>query len=107
MNMADEVEKLHRLLQSGALTQAEYEAAKARVLGTSPGSCGAGSGLAINRLRLSNSDKWLAGVCGGVAAVTGVESWIWRLIFVLGLFAGGFTAVLYLILWIFVPREGQ
>ena len=105
MAMADELEKLHRLLQSGALTQAEYEAAKARVLGTSPGACG--GGLAINRLRLSNTDKWLAGVCGGVAGVTGVESWIWRLIFVLGLFAGGFTAVLYIILWIFVPREGQ
>jgi phage shock protein C len=103
--MADELEKLHRLLQSGALTQAEYDAAKARVLG------GAGSGtnptLAINRLRLSDRDKWIAGVCGGVAEVTGVEAWIWRLLFVLGLFAGGLTAVLYIILWIFVPREGQ
>jgi phage shock protein PspC (stress-responsive transcriptional regulator) len=106
MNMADELEKLHRLLQSGALTQVEYEAAKARVLGTSTGSYGADSGLAINRLRLSNTDRWIAGVCGGIAGVTGVESWIWRLIFVLGLFAGGFTAVLYIILWIFVPREG-
>jgi len=28
------------------------------------------------------------------------------LIFVLGMFAGGFTAVLYIILWIFVPRDG-
>ncbi len=40
-----------------------------------------------------------------IAAITGVESWIWRLIFVLGLLAGGFTVVLYIILWIFVPRE--
>jgi phage shock protein PspC (stress-responsive transcriptional regulator) len=90
MTMADELEKLHRLVQSGALTPAEYESAKA-----------------INRLRLSDRDKWIAGVCGGVAAVTGVEAWIWRLIFVLGLLAGGFTAVLYIILWIFVPREGR
>ena len=105
MTMADELEKLHRLLQSGALTPAEYEAAKARVLGGAAGS--SDPALAINRLRLSDSDKWIAGVCGGVAAVTGVETWIWRLIFVLGLFAGGFTAVLYIILWIFVPRAGQ
>ena len=105
MTMADELEKLHRLLQSGALTPAEYEVAKARVLGGAAGSSGAA--LAINRLRLSDSDKWIAGVCGGVAAVTGVEAWIWRLIFVLGVFAGGFTAVLYIILWIFVPRAGQ
>ena len=105
MTMADELEKLHRLAQSGALTPAEYEAAKARVLDGAPGA--ADRSLAINRLRLSERDKWIAGVCGGVATVTGVEAWIWRLIFVLGLLAGGFTAVLYIILWIFVPREGQ
>ena len=105
MTMTDELEKLHRLLQSGALTPAEYEAAKARLLGGAAG--GPDTSLAINRLRLSDSDKWIAGVCGGIAAVTGVEAWIWRLIFVLGLMAGGFTAVLYIILWIFVPRAGQ
>jgi len=105
MSMADELEKLHRLLQGGALTPAEYEAAKARVLGGAAGS--PGPALAINRLRLSDDDKWIAGVCGGVAALTGVEAWIWRLLFVLGLFAGGFTAILYLVLWIFVPRGGQ
>jgi phage shock protein C len=37
--------------------------------------------------------------------VTGVEAFVWRLIFVLGLFLGGFTLLLYLVLWIFVPRE--
>jgi phage shock protein C len=105
MTMADEFEKLHRLLQGGALTSDEYEAAKARVLGGAAGS--SGSSLAINRLRLSEADKWIAGVCGGVAVVTGVEAWIWRLIFVLGMFAGGFTAILYIVLWIFVPRQGQ
>ncbi|MGZ8273753.1 MAG: PspC domain-containing protein [Burkholderiaceae bacterium] len=105
MTIADELEKLHRLVQGGALTPAEYEAAKARVLdGTTVGPV---SALAVNRLRLSEGDKWIAGVCGGVATVTGVEAWIWRLIFVLGLMAGGFTAVLYIILWIFVPREGR
>jgi phage shock protein C len=105
MTMADELEKLHRLLQGGALTQAEYETAKARLL-AGAGSA-AGAALPINSLRLSDSDKWIAGVCGGVAKATGVEAWIWRLIFVLGLLGGGFTAVLYIILWIFVPREGQ
>ena len=102
MTVADELEKLHRLVLSGALTQAEYESAKARLLAGGPG-----AGLAINRLRLSDSDKWIAGVCGGVAVLTGVQAWIWRLIFVLGLCAGGFTALLYIVLWIFVPREGQ
>jgi phage shock protein PspC (stress-responsive transcriptional regulator) len=101
MTVADELEKLHRLLLSGALTQAEYDSAKARLLAGAP----MGGSLPVNRLRLSNSDKWIAGVCGGIAAVTGVEAWIWRLIFVLGLMVGGFTIVLYIIFWIFVPRD--
>ena len=105
MTMADELEKLHRLLGNGALTPAEYEAAKARLLGGAAG--GSNASFPINRLRLSDGDKWVAGVCGGIATVTGVEAWIWRLIFVLGLMAGGFTAVLYIIFWIIVPREGQ
>jgi phage shock protein PspC (stress-responsive transcriptional regulator) len=101
MSIADEIAKLHELLAKGALTQAEFDQAKAKLLAAP-----AGAALSINRLRLSDSDKWIAGVCGGIGAVTGVESWIWRLIFVLGLLFGGFTLLLYLLLWIFVPREG-
>jgi len=100
MSTADEIAKLHDLLSRGVITQAEFERAKARLL-DSP----SGVPLRLNRLRLSNTDKWIAGVCGGVARVTGVESFVWRLIFVLGLFLGGFTLLLYLLLWIFVPRD--
>ncbi|MCE2971070.1 MAG: PspC domain-containing protein [Burkholderiales bacterium] len=104
MSTADEITELHDLLTRGAITQEEFDRAKARLLG---GGAVPVSGLAINRLRLSDDDKWIAGVCGGIAASTGVESWIWRLIFVVGLFFGGFTLLLYLLLWIFVPRQGQ
>ena len=102
MSVADEIAKLHELLARGAISQAEYERAKARLLDTAPGP---GAGLPINRLRLSAADHWIAGVCGGIARLTGVESWIWRLLFVLGLVFGGFTIFLYIVLWIFVPRE--
>ncbi len=101
MSTADEIAKLHDLLGKGAITQVEFERAKARLL-ESPSANGP---LTLNRLRLSNTDRWIAGVCGGIAGVTGVESFVWRLIFVLGLFLGGFTLLLYLVLWIFVPRE--
>ncbi len=101
MSTADEIAKLHDLLARGALTPAEFEQAKAKLLAEP-----AGTALRLNRLRLSDRDKWIAGVCGGIGAVTGVESWLWRLIFVLGLAFGGFTLLLYLLLWIFVPREG-
>jgi phage shock protein PspC (stress-responsive transcriptional regulator) len=99
MSTADELAKLHDLLARGAITQAEYETAKARLLNEP-----VEHDWSINRLRLSNEDKWIAGVCGGIAEATGVESWIWRLIMVAGLFAGGATLVVYLLLWIFVPR---
>lgn len=102
MSEADQLEKLHQLLAKGALTQAEYDQAKARLLASAPGP---GAALAINRLRRSITDSWIAGVCGGVARLTGVESWIWRMLFVLGLVFGGFTIFVYIVLWIFVPRE--
>ena len=100
MSTADEIAKLHDLLAKGAISPDEYDRAKARLL-ESP----AAAPLRLNRLRLANGDRWIAGVCGGIAAVTGVESFVWRLIFVLGLFLGGFTLLLYLLLWIFVPRD--
>jgi phage shock protein PspC (stress-responsive transcriptional regulator) len=103
MPLADEINRLHELLARGAITQAEYERAKDRLL-AEPASR---EGLAINRLRLSSTDRWLGGVCGGLGRLTGVESWIWRIVFVLGLVFGGFTLLAYLLLWIFVPKEGQ
>ena len=101
MSIADELDKLHQLLAKGALTQEEFERAKARLLVEAPG-----AGLTINTLRRSVADSWIGGVCGGLARLTGVESWIWRLLFVLGLFLGGVTILAYVALWIFVPREG-
>jgi phage shock protein PspC (stress-responsive transcriptional regulator) len=102
MSTADEITKLHDLLTRGAISQAEFDQAKARLLAGEP----AGSGdWSINSLRLSNEDRWIAGVCGGISRVTGVEPWIWRVIMVVGLFASGVTLILYLLLWIFVPRD--
>ena len=103
MSLADEIARLHDLLTRGAITPGEYERAKARLLDDAPGP---GAGLAINRLRRSQSERWIAGVCGGIGRLTGVESWIWRMLFVLGLVFGGFTLFAYVVLWIFIPREG-
>ena len=102
MSVADEIAKLHALVGKGALSQEEFERAKSRLLDAAPGP---GARLAINRLRLSGSDKWIGGVCGGIARLSGVDGWIWRMLFVIGLLFGGFTLFLYVVLWIFVPRE--
>ncbi len=103
MSIADELQKLDELRQRGALNEAEFERAKQRLLGT-PGSAPAGLG-AVNRLRRSTSDRWIGGVCGGLALATGLESWAWRLIFAVLTLFGGAGIVIYLLFWIFVPAE--
>jgi phage shock protein PspC (stress-responsive transcriptional regulator) len=103
MSLADEIAKLHALHEKGALTSSEFEHAKSRLLGRD--ALEPGAGPAINRLRRSQSDRWIAGVCGGLARLTGVESWFWRVLFVLGLVLGGFTLFAYVVLWVFVPQE--
>ena len=106
MALSDELSKLQDLHQRGALTDDEFARAKARLLDAPAGMAGEAPALAaINRLRRSRSDRWVAGVCGGIARASGVESWIWRLVLtVLALF-GGTGVVMYLLLWIFVPEE--
>ena len=107
MTLSDELIKLEQLRDRGSLTNDEFARAKARLLDT-PASAGPVVGpavAALNRFRRSQSDRWLAGVCGGLAVLTGAESWIWRLLFTLLLFAGGAGLILYVVLWIFVPAE--
>ena len=103
MTVSEEIAKLHELHVRGALTAEEFARAKARLLGTEPI---APSSFPVNRLRRTSEDSWIGGVCGGLGKLTGVESWIWRMIFVFGLLFGGFTFFAYIVLWIFVPREG-
>ena len=101
MSVADEIAKLEELRNRGALSNEEFERAKARLLGPAP----VPGVAAINNLRRSTSDSWIGGVCGGIALATGVESWIWRLIFAVLFLFGGTGLLLYILLWIFVPSE--
>ena len=104
MSLADELHKLDELRTRGVLSDEEFQRAKLRLLdGVASGAPPALA--AVNSFRRSATDKWLGGVCGGLALATGVESWVWRLIVtVLALF-GGTGLVLYILLWIFVPTE--
>ena len=109
MNVSDEIKRLHELHQAGALTGAEFELAKANVLsGAVNLDKPSGSGdfaSEIGALRRSRSDRWLGGVCGGLGKASGMESWIWRLVFVLFTVTFGFSLLIYLLMWIFVPEE--
>ncbi len=103
MTIADEITKLDDLRTRGALSNEEFERAKARILDGGPQPAPAME--AINSLRRSITDSWVGGVCGGLARATGVESWIWRLIFVVLFLFGGTGLLLYILLWVFVPSE--
>jgi len=125
--ISDEIRRLHELHQAGALSDAEFEQAKAKVLsGSYPGNGAGGAGPRVNlnkgasefkagctvvetqlrALRRSRTDRWIGGVCGGLNGVLGIEAWVWRLIFVLfALLTSGFGALVYLLMWIFVPEE--
>ncbi len=106
MALSDELAKLQDLHQRGALTDEEFTRAKARLLDGGAASASAPPWAAtINALRRSGGDRWIAGVCGGIARATGVDAWVWRLLFALLLFFAGAGLVLYLLLWIFVPGE--
>jgi phage shock protein C len=115
MSLSDELGKLGELRASGALTEGEFTRAKERLLNAEGTGAGVGTGVgpraedpavsAVNAFRRSRTDRMLGGVCGGMARATGVESWVWRLLFaVLFIFAGAGLLV-YVLLWIFVPSE--
>ena len=105
----DELGKLADLHQRGVLSDEEFARAKARVLGgAAAGDAGPAQAPAmdaLNSLRRSRSDRWIGGVCGGIARVTGMAAWVWRLLFTLLVLCAGSGVLLYLLLWIFVPEE--
>ncbi|MFO7696720.1 MAG: PspC domain-containing protein [Anaerolineae bacterium] len=57
----------------------------------------------MKRLYRSQHDRIIAGVCGGLGIYFGVNSLLFRILFVLLSAAGGLALPLYLLLWIAVP----
>ena len=105
MSVSDELGKLGELHQRGVLSDEEFARAKARVLNGTAMPGNAPPVNALNALHRSISDRWLGGVCGGIAQVTGVAAWVWRLVFTLGIVFAGSGLLLYVLLWILVPQE--
>jgi phage shock protein PspC (stress-responsive transcriptional regulator) len=102
MSQSEELGRLADLHQRGALTDEEFSRAKARVLNGSAAQ-DAPAMRALNVLRRSADDRWLGGVCGGIAEITGMPSWIWRLFFSLLAIFGGTGILVYVLFWIFIP----
>jgi len=63
----------------------------------------------MKKLYLSDSDKKIAGVCGGIAETYGIDSTLIRLAWV---FIGLATAIIpalvtYIVAWIIIPQKPQ
>lgn len=109
MSLADELERLAALHERGALSDDEFARLKMQLIEQGPSrqlSTGRGD-LTVNRLRRSRNDRWLGGVCGGLAEQTALESWVWRLAFVALFLFWGAGLLFYILLWIFVPDESS
>ncbi len=105
MTLGDELSKLAELRSAGSLTEEEFSRAKDRLLRSEQARANDPVVTAINAFKRSRNDRWLGGVCGGIARSTGMDSWVWRLIFVLLFIFAGAGLLVYLLLWIFVPSE--
>jgi phage shock protein PspC (stress-responsive transcriptional regulator) len=104
MSLVDELARLEEMRARGTLSEEEFQRAKARLI-DAQGPAPSPAAAAVNRLRRSRSDKWLGGVCAGLGQASGIDAWIWRLLFALLFLFGGTGLVAYLLLWIFVPLE--
>ncbi|WP_019143554.1 PspC domain-containing protein [Aeromicrobium massiliense] len=57
------------------------------------------------KLTRSSDDKWLAGVCGGLAEYTGIDANLVRLVVAVTTVLGaGSVAIAYLVAWAIMPK---
>jgi len=59
----------------------------------------------MNQLARSESDRMIAGVCGGLAHYLGLDPLLIRIAFVILALTNGVGIAVYALLWIFVPGE--
>jgi phage shock protein C len=57
------------------------------------------------KLHRSKTNRKLAGVCGGLAQYFNIDATLIRVLFVLLAVLGGSGLVLYVAMWIIVPKE--
>jgi phage shock protein PspC (stress-responsive transcriptional regulator) len=98
MSLPDDLERLKRLHEEGALTADEYAAAKRRLLDPAPPN-------RQQRMVRNRNGAWLAGVCGALKSWTGLPVPLVRFAFVLASVIGGAGVLLYTVLAFAIPLE--
>lgn len=61
----------------------------------------------MKRLYRSRKDLLLGGVCGGIAEYLGVDPTLVRVVFVVLAVASGIGVLIYFLLWLLIPQEGE
>ena len=62
----------------------------------------------MNKLYLSNTDRKIGGVCGGLGEYYEKDSTLIRILFVLlAIFSFGSGIVIYLVMWLIVPKKPE
>jgi len=57
------------------------------------------------RLKRSDDDRWIGGVCGGLAEYTGVDAGLIRLIVAVATILGfGSLILAYIVAWVIMPK---
>jgi phage shock protein PspC (stress-responsive transcriptional regulator) len=57
------------------------------------------------KLTRSRDDRWIAGICGGLAEYTGIDATLIRVILLLATILGaGSLVLIYLICWLVIPK---
>ena len=61
----------------------------------------------MSSLTRPRDDRWIAGVCSGLARRFGMSPNVMRLIFALSCLLPGPQFVVYIVLWVLMPDEGR
>ncbi|MFM9376673.1 PspC domain-containing protein [Gordonia sp. VNK21] len=69
-----------------------------------PGTAGDDPRPAPRRLARSRDDRWIGGVCGGIADYFGWDPALVRLVFAVSIVLPGPQVLAYLLLWLIMPK---
>ena len=58
----------------------------------------------VRRLHLSDSDRKIMGVCGGLGEWLEIDPVLFRVAFILLALVGGLGILVYMVLWLLIPR---
>jgi phage shock protein C len=60
-----------------------------------------------NRLYRSETNRTIAGVCGGLGEFLGIDPLIIRIFFIIWTILGEFSVIVYFILWVVIPNKSS